>query len=274
MDSPAVTALIYYPVKGCAGTAVRTARMTPTGLVHDRSFMLVDGAGLFMSQRTHPAMALIRPSISEDGALLTLSAPDVDGCTLDTIPEGVRREVSLFERWYVGVDQGDAVAAWFEALLGQPCRLVRVPPDHDRDTEGFTPGKAGFADGHAVLIASDASLAHLNDRIRERGADPVPMDRFRPNIVISGWTRPHTEDRVRRMSIGEVEIGYAKRCGRCTVPMVEQTTGRRAGPEPIRTLADYRRESDGRVSFGMKGAVLRGGALSVGDPVRVCAWEP
>jgi uncharacterized protein YcbX len=151
---------------------------------------------------------------------------------------------------------------------------VRVPPDFDRDGWGENPGKVAFADAHAVLVASLASQDGLNRRIAARGAQPVPMDRFRPNIVLDGWDEPHTEDLVRHMTIGGADFGYATRCMRCAVPMVDQRTGRTAGPEPIRTLADYRREPEygNRVSFGMKAAVLRTGTIGVGDEVRVHTW--
>ena len=87
-------------------------------------------------------------------------------------------------------------------------------------------------------MISLSSLDGLNERILERGGEPLPMDRFRPNVVVSGWPEPHTEDRVRRAVIGDVELAYAKDCVRCSVTMVDQETGLRAGPEPIRSLAD------------------------------------
>ena len=153
-----------------------------------------------------------------------------------------------------------------------PSALVGVAPDHKRVTSGRTSGTAAFADGHALLVASESSLDGLNARILERGAEPVPMDRFRPNIVVSGWPEPHTEDEVREMAAGTAKFGYAKQCVRCTVPMVDQETGAEAGPEPIRTLATYRRHPDGGVTFGMTAAVLRAGQVAVGDAVIVHSW--
>lgn len=271
--TPRVAALAYYPVKGCAAVDVPRADVGPTGLVHDRAFMVVDDDGVFRSQRRTPAMAAVRVSVGADGARLALAAPGAPDVELDVVADGPLREVSLFGKWFgPGVDQGEAAARWFSAVLGAPSRLVRVPPGHDRDSGGAHPGKVGFADGHPVLVASESSVDGLNERIRLRGADPVPMNRFRPNIVVAGWPEPHTEDRVLRMSIGGVEFGYARRAIRCAVPTVAQETGLRAGPEPIRTLAGYRREPEGGVSFGMKAAVLRPGALAVGDPVVVREW--
>src|SRR6185295_12865529 len=110
------------------------------------------------------------------------------------------------------------------------------------------------ADAHALHVTSDSSLTHLNERIG--GPEALPMNRFRPNVVISGWPEPHTEDRVRRMTAGAVEMGYEKRAIRCVVPTVDQAIGRKAGHEPTKTLASYRREPEGGVSFGAKFAVV------------------
>jgi hypothetical protein len=274
MAEPVVAELVYYPVKGCAGTSVPAADLGATGITHDRSFMLVDEQGSFRSQRTTPSMAVIRPSI--DGDRLVVEAPDVEPVELDVVTDGPRLSVSLFGQWFgEGVDQGDLAAKWFSAVLDQPCRLVRVPPGHDRDGWGEHPGKVGFADAHAVLLTAESSLAELNRRIAERGAAGVPMNRFRPNVVVTGWSQPHTEDRFRLLSVGGVELGFSTRAIRCAVPMVEQATGRRSGPEPTRTLAGYRREPDfgGGVSFGAKAAVLRAGRIAVGDPVVVREWQ-
>ncbi|HEX5401161.1 MAG TPA: MOSC N-terminal beta barrel domain-containing protein [Pseudonocardiaceae bacterium] len=270
-----VTELAYYPVKGCAGMSAPAAVLTETGIAHDRSFMLVDANGAFRSQRTTPAMAVIRPGVSADGTRLVVDAPDTDTIELDVLTDGPRLDVSLFGEWFgIGVDQGDVAAKWFSSVLDMPCRLVRVPPEHDRDGWGEHPGKVGFADAHAVLITAKSSLDELNRRIALRGAAGVPMNRFRANIVVDGWPEPHTEDRFRLMSIGGVDFGYAVRAIRCAVPTVAQETGAKSGPEPTRTLADYRREPEfgGGVSFGVKAAVLRCGSLAVGDEVVVTEW--
>ncbi|GAA2621449.1 hypothetical protein GCM10010307_05270 [Streptomyces vastus] len=114
----------------------------------------------------------------------------------------------------------------------------------------------------------------LNERLTERGGDALPMNRFRPNIVIGGWDGPHTEDRAHRFAIADTELGYTRLAICCAVTTVDQQTGTRAGPEPLRTLAAHRRAPDG-VAFGTKYAVLRPGKLSVGDEAHVTSWgEP
>lgn len=269
-----VQQLACYPVKGCAGVALDSARVTTTGLEHDRTFMVVDAAhGTFRSQRTHPAMAALRAEVLGSGAVLALSAEGAGPLRLDVVRDGPRREVSMFGKDLgPAVDQGDEAAQWFSDALGAPSRLVRVVPGFDRDGWGDTPGKLNFADAHAVLVTSTASLAGLNARIAARGdAAPVPMARFRPNIVLTGEDEPHFEDRVARMSLGTVELAHSTRATRCNVTLVDQPSGRREGPEPLRTLATYRREPEfgNKVSFGAKNAVVREGVVRVGDRVSV-----
>jgi uncharacterized protein YcbX len=267
-----VIELSYYPVKGCAGVSAREALLTPAGLAHDRSFMVVSEEGGYRSQRRDPRLALIRPAVSDDGGRLTLRAPDAESLDLAVDTSGARRAVDLFGTAYQGIDQGDTAAAWLSDVLGVRSRLVRVPPEHDRVTDGRIPGTSGYADSCALHVLSRATLALLNRKLAERGAAPLLMNRFRPNIVIDGWDEPHTEDRAHRLTTGTAELGYAKLAIRCAVTLVEQESGRRAGPEPLRTLAGYRRATEGGVAFGAKLSVLRPGRVSVGDDVTVTAW--
>ncbi|MET9252840.1 MOSC N-terminal beta barrel domain-containing protein [Streptomyces sp. NPDC003717] len=278
-----VASLLSYPIKGCAGVPAHTALLTPAGLAHDRSFMVTSEAGVFRTQRRDPRLALIRPEIDTAGEALTLHAPDPgpDPLVVEVDASGPPRPVDLFGAPYTGIDQGDEAAAWLSAVLGAPSRLVRVPADHHRVTDGRTPGTSGYADSCAVHVLSRSTLALLHERLGEKGAEgeegarAIPMERFRPNIVVDGWDTPHTEDRAHRITVGDAELAYAKLAIRCAVTMVDQRTGTRAGPEPLRTLAAYRRAPEGGVAFGTKYAVLRPGKLSVGDEVRVTAWgEP
>ncbi len=267
-----IAELICYPVKGCAGTPAPDGALMPAGLAHDRSLMVVNDDGVFRSQRRDPRLALVRPEVSLGGQRLTLRAPGVGDIAVDVDLTAARRDVAMFGVPYQGIDQGDAVAGWLSDVLGQRSRLVRVPPEHRRVTDGQTPGTAGYADSSSLLVISRSSLDLLNERIMVRGGLWLPMDRFRPNVVVAGWERPHTEDRVRRASVGSAEIGYAKLAIRCAVTLVDQQTGTRAGPEPVRTLAGYRRAVQGGVAFGAKFSVLRPGKLSVGDKILITSW--
>lgn len=271
-----VSALTYYPVKGLAGVSADRAEIGATGLKHDRSFMLVGPDGAFYSQRSLPAMAPLRVEVL-DGDGLRLSDGSSDALEIEVAYDGKRRDVSLFAKWFgAGVMQDPAADAWFTERLGKPASLVRVTPEHERPGWGVHAGQTGFGDAHALLITSLASLDELNARIVESGGEAIPMNRFRPNLVVSGWTSPHTEDRVMRATAGSLELGYAARAIRCAVPTVDQATGQKSGPEPTRTLARYRREPayGGGVSFGMKAAVLTPGVVAVGDTFAVSEWLP
>ncbi|WP_326599354.1 MOSC domain-containing protein [Streptomyces sp. NBC_01803] len=267
-----VVELHTYPVKGCAGIPLTTAMTTPAGLAHDRTFMIVDEDGVFRTQRRDPRLALIRPDVTPDGTELTLTAEGFPPLSLPVSVTAARREVRLFKSWFSGIDQGAAAADWLTGFLGAPSRLVRVPPDHDRVTDGETPGTSGYADSSAVHVTTLVSLAALNARAPATD-EPLPMARFRPNIVLDGRPGdPHAEDRLRHLTIGTTELGFTKTAIRCSVTLVDPATGHRAGPEPLRTLATYRRAPEGGVSFGVKFSVTRPGELSVGDEVTVVKW--
>ncbi|WP_328500651.1 MOSC N-terminal beta barrel domain-containing protein [Streptomyces sp. NBC_00457] len=267
-----VVELTYYPIKGCAGTSPGEALVTPAGLAHDRGFMVVSEEGVFRTQRRDPRLSLIRPEVGAGGEWLVLWAPGYEALHVDVDASGARRPVDLFGNPYQGIDQGDTAAAWLSDVLRAPSRLVRVPPEHDRVTDGRTPGTSGYADSCALHMLSRSTLDLLNAKVAERGGSPLPMDRFRPNVVVGGWDEPHTEDRAHRITLGDAELGYAKLAIRCAVTLVDQETGTRDGPEPLRTLAGYRRAAEGGVAFGAKFAVLRPGKVTVGDEVDVQVW--
>ena len=233
-----------------------------TGLAWDRLFAIVGPDGEMVWQGEVPRMATIRARCS--GTTLVLSAPGMDDLTVEVVTDTAHSACVDVEKWPgVGIDQGDDAARWLGDVLGRPVRLVREPARAVR---------ARHPDLTALLVISESSLDSLNTRIRGRGATAVPMGRFRPNIVITGWPDPHTEDRVHRMTVGTTGIGFGERAIRCAVTMTDQTTGHRRGPEPLRTLADYRREPDG-VSFGLKATVLTPGHIATNDPVTITAWR-
>jgi uncharacterized protein len=233
-----------------------------TGFSEDRLFAIVGLDGVTVWQGELPRMATIRAKYA--GTTLVLSAPDTDDLTVEVVADTDRCVDVDVEKWPgAGIDQGDDAARWLGDFLGRPVRLVREPARAVR---------ARRPDLTALLIISEASLDSLNTRIRDRGATAVPMSRFRPNIVITGWPDPHTEDRAYRMTIGAAGVGFGERAIRCAVTMNDQATGHRAGPEPLRTLADYRREPDG-VSFGLKATVLTPGRVATNDPVTITTWR-
>ncbi|WP_460309033.1 MOSC domain-containing protein [Actinocorallia aurea] len=247
-----------HPLKSGSATPVRSAELTETGLAHDREFMLVDAEGRFLSQRKHPRMALLRTSY--DGVSL-----DVNGFHHKAVgPEdGPVVAVSVHGRPCQGVDQGAEAAAFFSGFMGMDVRLVRFTGVRLTGRGG---GRVAFEDGYPLLIIGEDSLSDLNSRL----AEPVPMNRFRPNIVLSGLG-PFGEDAVRRLRIGSVEIEMVKPCGRCVLTTVDQETGVK-GREPLATLAGYRTsEFDGErlIMFGQNAIPRTTGTLHVGQSVEV-----
>ena len=268
-----IVELNTYPVKGCAPVPLADAVIGAQGLPGDRNFLVVSPEGVFRSQRRDPRLALIQPHVSADHATLTLRAPGIEPLTIDVDTESPRRDVLMFGQPYRAIDQGEAVADWLSTVLGAPSRLTRVPPEHARVTDGLVPGTSAFPDSCAIHLTSLAALRALNERIARRDAAELPMNRFRANIVVDGWADAAQEDEIRRVHAGSAELAYAKLAIRCAVTLVDQHTGRRAGPEPLRTLADYRRAQEGGVAFGIKLAVLRPGKCSVGDELQVTGWD-
>jgi uncharacterized protein len=259
----AVSQLWIYPVKGCQGIAVPEARLERAGLVGDREWMVVDPDGRFLSQRTHPRLALVAPRL-ENGRVV-LSAPGLADLTVS--PEAVepRPPVTVWRDTVAAVSAGIGARTWFSQWLGVPCDLVRKAPGVHRpiDPRFAEPDdEVSFADGFPVLLISQGSLDELNRRLEE----PLPMNRFRPNLVVSGCT-PFAEDGWSAVEIGEVRLRVAKPCARCIVTTVDQTTGVR-GREPLVTLASFRSHG-GKLLFGQNLVPQRLGRLRVGAPVSV-----
>lgn len=261
-----VDSLHVYPVKSMASVAVAEARVTPRGLAHDRRFMVVDGSCRLVTQREQPRLALLRPAIDEPRGTLSLIAEDGSSVTVPLVPDGARREVEVWGDRCAAIDCGLDAGAWLSKLLGAACALVWMPEDSLRpvDPARSAPGDiVSFADAFPLLVASRASLDDLNARL----AEPVPMNRFRPNVVFDGLA-PFEEDDLGCFTIGEVGFRTAGPCDRCVVTCTDQATGAR-GKEPLRTLATYRRVEN-KIMFGQN-VVPEGLApdavIRVGDPV-------
>jgi uncharacterized protein YcbX len=253
-----VTELFVYPVKSTRGIAQPRVRITATGFEWDRQWMLIDAKGLFLSQRTHPQMACIVPEITAD--TLVLNAPGLPPLKLPYTAGGERIDVRVHRDRCVGLDQGNAADEWVSAALGEPLRLVRVPllPERVANPEfaGPDPAPMGFADGFPVLVCNEASLADLNARMPQA----VPMDRFRPNVVLRGL-EPWAEDHIDALTIGALTLRLVKPCVRCTIPGVDQLTGRRStDPAPVLKKFRFNRELLG-ITFG-ENAVIAAGAGS------------
>lgn len=286
-----ISGLFIYPVKSLRGLAVSSAEIDALGLVGDRRFLIVDDSGQFLTQRTLPRMALIATALNAD--TLTLSAEHHGSISVpriaanDTSPAEIA--VSIWRsKNLLAEDCGVEPAAWLSSFLGISCRLVRIggkfrrpvlqkrayfaaPPDAPT-IEGriVTSDVFHFADGYPFLVIGEASLADLNDRLAARGEEPVPINRFRPNLVIAG-SAPFAEDTWPRLRIGDIAFRAAGPCGRCIITTTDQFTAER-GKEPLRTLATYRRDAldPTDVNFGQNLVhETKSGTLRIGDVVTV-----
>ena len=271
--------LILYPVKSCGGISVREATLTSAGLsvdaVYDREWMVVGEDGVFLTQREYPRMALIAPRIKTD--TLELRAP---GMLRLEIPLGLpdpehekTREVKLWDDTWLVYDCDDTTAAWISNAVGVACRLVRFHPSVTRVTStrwtGGIEAPTLFADGYPVLVIGSASLADLNEKLVAAGREQLPMNRFRPNLVIDGIDA-FEEDYADQFALGEAHLKPVKPCPRCPIPSVDQSTGV-PGPDPLDIMGSYRGKSalDGAICFGMNCIVTQGDGqrLHVGQAV-------
>lgn len=270
MSRPVLEQIVHYPVKGAGGVFLPEARVDEFGVRLDRRWMLVDDDGVFLSQRNHPRLALLRPRVEEDALLL--EAPEMEPLSLPVEPDGPPVEVRVWGSVVEAVHVGAGAAGWVAAFLGEPARLVFMPRSTLRPVDpAYLPAdradagdpRVSFADAFPFLLISCESLDELNRRLER----PVPMNRFRPNLVVRGEGRPHAEDAWRRLRIGDMELDVVKPCDRCAVTTVDQGSGER-GVEPLRTLATYRK-SEGKAWFGQNLVHRGSGTLRVGDPVQV-----
>ena len=271
-----VTALHIYPVKSCRGVAVPAATVDALGFVGDRRFLVVDSDGKFLTQRVQPRMALIETALTADHLLL--SSCDRGAICVPLQPGTQKpepRTVTVWRDTVTAEDCGGEAADWLSAFLGFRCRLVRAGaayrrPLPDRKLPSTLDGRlatghdVSFADAFPFMLLSEETLADLNARL----AAPLPMNRFRPSLVVAGGA-PYGEDEWRRFRIGSVVFHGATRCGRCVVTTTNQTTAER-GQEPLRTLATYRADAEGTVMFGRNLVhETKAGRVAVGDAVEL-----
>ena len=261
-----ITALNIFPIKGCRGVNLTASTVDRLGLVGDRRLMLVDGNNQFISQREIPGLAALEPAL--DGDCLVVRAPAGDTLQFEIDRRGPTCAVSVWGNQGIqAADQGDEAASWFSSAIGEQCRLVYFGPHaHNRIDPEFSPradAETAFTDGYPIMAALQESLDDLNTRLDE----PVPMDRFRPSLVVSGapaWS----EDGWHTVDFGELRCDVVKPCARCVVTTTDQQTGARHDrQEPLRTLATFRTIPGVGAIFGQNVVPRLTGVLRVGDPV-------
>jgi len=254
-----------YPIKSCGGIRLEEWQVDGFGLQDDRRWMVATPRGGLVSQRECPELARVRVAITPPH--LRVTAPGMPELILPRAPQGGRpASVTVWEDRIAAVLPDHKADQWFSRVTGQECVLAHVPDDVVRPLDpAYAPdgGRTGFADGFPMLLVGEASLGDLNHRL----ANPLPMSRFRPNLVVVG-SEPFAEDQWRRFRIGEIPMQGVKPCARCVTTTTDQESGRRDGDEPLRTLATFRRQARG-VMFGQNVAHYGTGVLRVGDAVHI-----
>lgn len=259
-----------YPVKSCRGETLEVADVEPWGLAGDRRWMLVDGTGIAITAREANRLVLVCPEITATG--LRVTAPGIDPLEVATPDPQKQRPVAIWSSRLTAATASADADVWFSAVLGVEAHLVWLDDPTRRPTSpefSRAEDRVSFADGYPLLVTTEASLAALNDVViaaAAHGREPLPMTRFRPNVVVAG-SAPWVEDDWRRLRIGSVTFRAVKGCARCVLTTIDPDTGERE-KEPIASLARLRRW-DGKTWFGVNLVPDGPGQIRVGDPVEV-----
>jgi len=267
----ALASIHVYPMKAGRSVDLAEARVEPWGLAGDRRWMLADAGGRFVSQREEASLALVVVHASGGDGALTVTAPGQPRLRVAVPgPRAPQLKVTVWSSVLVAIAAGPEADAWFSAYLGRPVTLVylddpatRRPVDQEFGRDGDT---VSFADGYPLLLTATGSLEALGGWLAADGDEPVPMTRFRPNVVVAG-TDPWAEDRWLRVRIGEVTFRVVKPCGRCVVTTIDQQTGVR-GRQPLKMLGRHRRFGQELV-FGQNLIPDCTGVIRTGDPLEV-----
>lgn len=265
MNNLVLSEIWIYPVKSLGGISVKEANVQRKGLQYDRRWMLIDKSGVAMTQRVYRDMALFKLSLAGDHIRIAYTKDgemiDSASLSLTSLPQPGAITAEVWDDPVEVAEVSDDLSKWFSSLLNTDCKLVVFPEDNPRRVDprySINDENLSLADAYPFLIIGQSSLNDLNRRLQE----PVPMNRFRPNFVLTG-AAPYAEDGWKNFSIGRVRFAAVKKCDRCILTTIDQNTGNR-GPEPLRTLSIYRKE-DNKVFFGQNLVALEEGIVSVGD---------
>jgi uncharacterized protein len=261
-----VSELYIYPIKSLGGIALNTATLTDRGFEHDRRWMLVDANDRFLSQREVNTMALLKVQLTENGLLVQNSSRPGAELLIPFAPQTSETlTVTVWSNHCRAIRVSDAADAWFTQQLGLPCKLVYMPDSTRRLVDGrYAHDKeiTSFSDAFPLLLISQASLDDLNSRLEV----PVPMNRFRPNIVFKGGTA-FLEDSMKEFEINGITFFGAKPCARCVVTTIDQQTAAKA-KEPLKTLSSYRTKNN-KIYFGQNLLYQGSGHISIGDTITI-----
>ncbi len=259
-----------YPIKSLRGISKQSATINRTGFQYDRSWMLVDADGKFITQRQYSKLALVDVDIT--AKQISLHAPGQTGLIVSNAVGKKLMDVQIWSDQCKASVATNEANEWFSEYLSIRCLLVTMANNYQRavnpDYRSSSNDIVSFADGYPFLLITEASLAALNRRMQEEGSPAVPMKRFRPNLVVKG-ADAHDEDRWKKIKIGDCVFDVVKPCSRCIIPTINTDTGDKA-KEPMKTLLTYRKK-DKKVYFGQNliQEYQPDLSLSVGDTVKI-----
>ncbi|MFN7727810.1 MAG: MOSC domain-containing protein [Bdellovibrio sp.] len=261
-----------YPIKSCQGILVADHELLATGLKFDRQWMMVKPDGSMLTQREYPQMARIQLNLNQDLVGLKVSHDEFLELTGTNSKGATPFEVTVWGEKVLGsVEEDSRVHEFLSDFLQEPVLLVAAGGAFRRFVVEKNSGQKQaqdqpvyFADQQPLLITTTQSLSDLNSRLRE----PVPMSRFRPNLVIDNPEgEPFAEESWQSLELPDVSISIRQKCARCPIVTSDQLTGQKVSHEPLKTLAGLRREGS-KAHFGMHAWATKTGRVSLGDGVR------
>jgi uncharacterized protein len=253
-----------YPIKSLGGIRLRSSKIAEKGFVHDRRWMLVDEKNTFLSQRSHPALALFKLKIQSDTFVVSYQN---DTITLPTNSKYADLEIkaTVWDDTVTTYEVSTTHSNWFSEKLGMTCKLVVFPEENPRPIDqnyAIKNNQVSLADGYPILAIGQSSLDDLNKKLEK----PVPMDRFRPNLVFTGG-QPYEEDFWKEFIIGRNKFIGVKPCSRCVLTTIDQATGEQ-GKEPLATLASYRKNNN-KIYFGQNVLPIDYHEINEGDEIKL-----
>jgi uncharacterized protein YcbX len=265
-----ISQLFIYPIKSLAGIAIPTAEITHTGFKHDRRWMLVDEQNLFLSQRTHPQMALLQPAETEKGIIVTHKQNPSQSLFIPFVNEQSKKiKVTVWDDVCDAIEAAPLYNEWFSNMLQINCKLVYMPNDTKRLVDKKYAANnevTSFSDGYPILMIGQSSLDNLNEKL----TDPLPINRFRPNIVFTGG-HAFIEDEMAAFTINEINFLGVKPCARCVMTTINQQTAQKS-KEPLKTLATYRMKNN-KIYFGQNVLQQQNGFINVGNEIKITVQQ-
>ncbi len=266
-----ISQLFIYPIKSLGGIELPAAQLTDRGFQYDRRWMLVDEHNNFLTQREYAVMSLLQTAIENNELIIYHKNDITDKVAVPLHP--LPNQTSKVKVWDDECDAqyvSESADEWFSKKLLMPCRLVYMPDAEKRKVdERYAQNNeiTSFSDGYPLLMIGQASLDDLNSRLSE----PLPMNRFRPNIVFTGGG-PYDEDIMEHIVVNEIDLYGVKLCSRCTVTTIDQVNALKT-KEPLKTFAQYR-TMDNKVYFGQNILFKQKGTMQAGDAIRVIKTKP